>query len=170
MRTDHAITRPSSKPVSMRPIVDRQITVKTLLSLAFRKNCLESSYVQWSTYQVWVLQLPTKIYNMYYFVCIAPPRSTPVQYFLFPCSFQQNVCQIIVGDTPPPGWHTLPWSTTIFFNFGIGIRGVEKAKCSAYRLVPQMLELLVDFLVGEESHSHVNCSCSAHQRSIFSKF
>ena len=47
---------------------------------------------------------------------------------------------------------------------------LEKAKCSAYRLVPQMLELLVDFLVGEESHTHVTCSCSAHQRSIFSKF
>ena len=58
--------------------------------------------------------------------------------------------------------------------------GVEKAKRPAYlfrdflvtdhRLVPKMLELLVDFLVGEDSHSHVNCSCSAHQRSIFSNF
>ena len=37
-------------------------------------------------------------------------------------------------------------------------------------MVPQILELLVVFLVGEESHSHGNCSCSAHQRSIFTKF
>ena len=35
MRTDHAITRPSSEPASMRPIVDRQTPVKTLPSLAF---------------------------------------------------------------------------------------------------------------------------------------
>ena len=34
MRTDRAVTRPSSEPVSMRPIVDRQTPVKTLPSLA----------------------------------------------------------------------------------------------------------------------------------------
>ena len=33
MRTDRAVTRPSSEPVSMRPIVDRQTSVKTLPSL-----------------------------------------------------------------------------------------------------------------------------------------
>ena len=33
MRTDRAITRPSSEPISMRPIVDRQTPVKTLHSL-----------------------------------------------------------------------------------------------------------------------------------------
>ena len=39
MRTDRAITRPSSEPVGMRPIVDRQTPVKTLPSLAVVKNC-----------------------------------------------------------------------------------------------------------------------------------
>ena len=34
MRTDHDVTRPSSEPVSMRPIVDRQTPLKTLPSLA----------------------------------------------------------------------------------------------------------------------------------------
>ena len=34
MRTDRAVTRPSSEPVGMRPIVDRQTPVKTLPSLA----------------------------------------------------------------------------------------------------------------------------------------
>ena len=32
MRTDRAVTRPSSKRVAMRPIVDRQTPVKTLPS------------------------------------------------------------------------------------------------------------------------------------------
>ena len=34
MRTDHTVTRPSSEPVFMRSIVDRQTPVKTLPSLA----------------------------------------------------------------------------------------------------------------------------------------
>ena len=34
MHSDRAVTRPSSEPVSMRPIVDRQTPVKTLPSLA----------------------------------------------------------------------------------------------------------------------------------------
>ena len=34
MHTDHAVTRPSSEPVAMRPIVDRQTPVKTLPFLA----------------------------------------------------------------------------------------------------------------------------------------
>ena len=38
MRTNRTITRPSSEPVSMRPIVDRQTPVKTLPSLAVGNN------------------------------------------------------------------------------------------------------------------------------------
>ena len=38
MHTDRAVTRPSSEPVSMRPIVDRQTPVKTLPSLAVGKK------------------------------------------------------------------------------------------------------------------------------------
>ena len=38
MRTDRAVTRPNSEPVSMKPIVDRQTPVKTLPSLAVGKN------------------------------------------------------------------------------------------------------------------------------------
>ena len=38
MRTDRAVTRPNSEPVSTRPIVDRQTPVKTLRSLAVGKN------------------------------------------------------------------------------------------------------------------------------------
>ena len=38
MRTYHAVTRPSSERVAMRPIVDRQTLVKTLPSLAVDKN------------------------------------------------------------------------------------------------------------------------------------
>ena len=38
MRTDRAVTRPSSEPVFMRPIVDRQTPVKTLPSLAVGNN------------------------------------------------------------------------------------------------------------------------------------
>ena len=34
MRTDNAVTRMSSEPVSVRPIVDRQMPVKILPSLA----------------------------------------------------------------------------------------------------------------------------------------
>ena len=34
MRTDRAVRRPSSEPVAVRPIVDRQTPVKTLPSLA----------------------------------------------------------------------------------------------------------------------------------------
>ena len=34
MHTECAITRQSSEPVAMRPIVDRQTPVKTLLALA----------------------------------------------------------------------------------------------------------------------------------------
>ena len=37
MCTDRAVTWPSSEPVSMRPIVDRQTPVKTLPSLAVGK-------------------------------------------------------------------------------------------------------------------------------------
>ena len=39
MRTDRAITRPSSEPVFMRSIVDRQTPVKTLPSLAVGNKC-----------------------------------------------------------------------------------------------------------------------------------
>ena len=38
MRTDRTVTRPSSEPVSMRLIVDRQTPVKTLPPLAVGKN------------------------------------------------------------------------------------------------------------------------------------
>ena len=38
MHTDHAIRRPSSEPVAVRPIVDRHTPVKTLLSLAVSNN------------------------------------------------------------------------------------------------------------------------------------
>ena len=38
MRTDRALTRPSSDRVAMRPIVDRQTPVKTLPSLAVGNN------------------------------------------------------------------------------------------------------------------------------------
>ena len=38
MRTDRSVTRPSSEPVGMRPIVDRQTPVKILPSLAVSKN------------------------------------------------------------------------------------------------------------------------------------
>ena len=38
MHTDHAVSRLSSEPVSMRPIVDRQTPMKTLPSLAVGKN------------------------------------------------------------------------------------------------------------------------------------
>ena len=38
MLTDHAVTRLSSEPVYMKPIVDRQRPVKTLPSLAVGKN------------------------------------------------------------------------------------------------------------------------------------
>ena len=40
MLTDRAITRPSSEPVGMGPIVDKQTRVKTLPSLAVGKNVL----------------------------------------------------------------------------------------------------------------------------------
>ena len=40
MHTDRIATRPSSEPVSMRLIVDRQTLVKTLPSLAVRKKSL----------------------------------------------------------------------------------------------------------------------------------
>ena len=42
MRTDRAVTRPSSEPVFMRPIVDRQTPVKTLPSLAVSNKQKES--------------------------------------------------------------------------------------------------------------------------------
>ena len=42
MRTDHAVTRMSNDRVVMRPIVDRQTPIKTLLSLAVGK------YVWWT--------------------------------------------------------------------------------------------------------------------------
>ena len=38
MQTDQDVTRPTSEPVSMRPIVDRQTPVKTLPSLAVGNN------------------------------------------------------------------------------------------------------------------------------------
>ena len=38
MLTDRAVTRPSSEPVAMRPIVDRQTPVKTLPSLVVGNN------------------------------------------------------------------------------------------------------------------------------------
>ena len=38
MHTDRAVTRPSSEPVAMRPIVDRQTPVKTLPSLTVGNN------------------------------------------------------------------------------------------------------------------------------------
>ena len=38
MRTDHAVTRTSNERVPMRPIVDRQTTVKTLPPLAVSNN------------------------------------------------------------------------------------------------------------------------------------
>ena len=38
MRTDRAVTRLSSEPVSIRPIVDRQTPVKTFPSLAVSNN------------------------------------------------------------------------------------------------------------------------------------
>ena len=38
MRTDRALTRPSSDRVAMKPIVDRQTPVKTLPSLAVGNN------------------------------------------------------------------------------------------------------------------------------------
>ena len=41
MHTDRAATRPSSEPVSMRPIVDRQTPVKTLPSLAVGKYVID---------------------------------------------------------------------------------------------------------------------------------
>ena len=45
MRTNRAVARPSSEPISMRPIVDRQTPVKTLPSLAIGKDALKvSSY------------------------------------------------------------------------------------------------------------------------------
>ena len=40
MRTDRAVRRPSSEPVAVRPIVDRQTPVKTLPSLAVGKYFL----------------------------------------------------------------------------------------------------------------------------------
>ena len=43
MRTDRAVTRSSNKPVSMRLIVDRQTTVKTLPSLALDNKSLFAS-------------------------------------------------------------------------------------------------------------------------------
>ena len=45
MHTARAVTRPSSEPVSMRPIVDRQTPVKTLPSLAVgNKEYTETDY------------------------------------------------------------------------------------------------------------------------------
>ena len=38
MRTDRVVTRPSSEPVAMRPIVDKQKPVKTLPSLVVGKD------------------------------------------------------------------------------------------------------------------------------------
>ena len=42
--TNRAVTRPSSEPVSMRPIVDRQTPMKTLPSLAAGKNVSSCSF------------------------------------------------------------------------------------------------------------------------------
>ena len=47
MRSDHAVTRPSSEPVSMRQIVDIQTPVKTLPFLAVGNKLvlMDSSYL-----------------------------------------------------------------------------------------------------------------------------
>ena len=66
MRTNRAVTRPSSEPVSMRPIVDRQTPVKTLPSFAVGNKLwlqvcvrigLHISFPENSLTVPWIIQL-----------------------------------------------------------------------------------------------------------------
>ena len=55
MRTDRAVRRPSSEPVAVTPIVDRQTPVKTLPSLAVGKNKVVTEFRLFSRLQEQIL-------------------------------------------------------------------------------------------------------------------
>ena len=99
MRTDRAVTRSSSEPVSMRPIVDRQAPVKTLPSLAVGNEGYFNSNKKYSVTNITISVTDKDRWGMVYGIKNNVPEA-PAEGTLFSINHDPEVSLSILQTFP----------------------------------------------------------------------